>query len=45
VHVSIMIHTDRRRLGLAEGEPHYDELEKQSLISDQRAFRLSIQLY
>ena len=23
-----MIHTDRRRLGLAEGEPHYDELEK-----------------
>jgi pimeloyl-ACP methyl ester carboxylesterase len=27
-HVSIVIHTYRWRLGLAEGEPHYDELEQ-----------------
>jgi pimeloyl-ACP methyl ester carboxylesterase len=27
-HVSIVIHNYRWRLGLAEGEPHYDELEK-----------------
>jgi len=28
-HVEIVIHKYRWRLGLAEGEPHYDELEKQ----------------
>ncbi len=28
-HVSIVIHNYRWRLGLAEGEPHYDDLEKQ----------------
>jgi len=28
-HVSIVIHNYRWRLGLAEGEPQYDELEKQ----------------
>jgi hypothetical protein len=28
VNVSIVIHNYRWRLGLAEGEPHYDELEK-----------------
>ena len=28
MHVSIVIHTYRWRLGLAEGAPHYDELEK-----------------
>jgi pimeloyl-ACP methyl ester carboxylesterase len=28
-HVSIVIHNYRWRLGLAEGEAHYDELEKQ----------------
>ena len=27
-HVSIVIHNYRWRLGLAEGEPHYDDLEK-----------------
>ena len=27
-HVSIVIHNYRWRLGLAEGEPHYDELEQ-----------------
>ena len=27
-HVSIVIHNYRRRLGLAEGEPKYDDLEK-----------------
>jgi pimeloyl-ACP methyl ester carboxylesterase len=27
-HVSIVIHTCRWRLGLAAGEPHYDELEQ-----------------
>jgi pimeloyl-ACP methyl ester carboxylesterase len=27
-HVSIMIHNYRWRLGLVEGEPHYDELEQ-----------------
>jgi pimeloyl-ACP methyl ester carboxylesterase len=27
-HVSIVIHNYRWRLGLAEGEPHFDELEK-----------------
>ncbi len=27
-HVSIVIHNYRWRLGLAEGEPHYDELEE-----------------
>jgi hypothetical protein len=33
VHVSIVIHNNRWRLGLAEGEPHYDELE-QPLATD-----------
>jgi hypothetical protein len=28
-HVSIVIHNDRWRLGLADGEPKYDDLEKQ----------------
>jgi pimeloyl-ACP methyl ester carboxylesterase len=28
-HVSIVIHSYRWRIGLAEGERHYDELEKQ----------------
>ena len=27
-HVAIVIHNYRWRLGLAEGEPHYDDLEK-----------------
>jgi hypothetical protein len=32
VHVSIVIHTYRWRLGLAEGAPHYDELENRHAI-------------